>query len=194
MNDRRFDLATVADSLTASRLLLSVIIGISVAGDRLDLSAVFLVIAWLTDLLDGKAARASTSPTRLGDWDFRVDVTMGVSILVGFVISGRAPVFVVIAAVVLLGLWARIGGNPAPAMLFMAVVYAWYLLTLFVVRPGLWWLPLAGIPVVLALDWQRFFRTIMPAFFSGMAKLGDTDLAQERSPVLDEWVESEEAG
>ncbi|HSG80110.1 MAG TPA: CDP-alcohol phosphatidyltransferase family protein [Acidimicrobiia bacterium] len=194
MDERRWDLASVADGLTVSRIVLAAAIGISVAGDRLDISAVLLVVAWLTDLLDGIAARAAAGPTRLGNWDFRVDVTMGVSILVGLVIVGRVPVWVVLSAVVLLGVWARIGGNPAPAMLFMAVVYAWYLLNLFVDKPALWWLPVAAIPVVLAIDWRRFSRTILPAFFSGMAKLGDTELARERSPVLDEWAENEEAG
>jgi hypothetical protein len=194
MEERRWDLASVADGLTASRLVLAAVIGIAVASDRLDVSAVVLVIAWLTDLLDGMAARAATGPTRFGDWDFRVDVTLGMSLLVGLIIGGRVPVWVVLSAVVLLGVWARIGGNPAPAMLFMAVVYAWYLLNLFIDKPALWWVPVAAIPFVLIIDWRRFSRTILPAFFSGMAKLGDTELARERSPVLDEWAENEEPG
>lgn len=180
-------MAWVADALTASRVPMALVIGIAVASDAWGLAIVVLMIAWLTDLLDGMIARASSGQTRLGDWDFRVDVTLGIAILVGLSAADRGPLWVVVAVIALLAGWTWITGNPAPAMLMMAVAYGWFLPILIIDKPTLWWLPFVTIPVILALDWRRFFTVILPAFFKGMARLGD-DEGPEVAPVLDEWA------
>jgi hypothetical protein len=180
-------MARLADGLTASRVVLALIIGGAVATDRLDAAVVVLVIAWLTDLLDGILARAAPGTTRLGDWDFRVDVSLGASLLAGLVFAQRAPVWLVVGIVVLGVGWTWSTGNPAPAMLMIALAYIWFLLVLYVSRPEWWWLPFAVIPILLVLDWKRFFRVILPAFFQGLAVIAEGE-TPELPPVLDEWA------
>lgn len=180
-------MAWIADGLTASRLVLGVVVGAAIASNHLGFAIVVLVIAWVTDLLDGPLARAASAATRLGDWDFRVDVTLGAAIFVGLAISGRVPAWLVAGLVVLGVGWTRVTGNPAPAMLFLAVVYAWFLMVVLTERPERWWLPFAAIPALLAIDHRRFFRVILPAFFKGLAAIG-RGRAAEAPPVLDEWA------
>jgi len=180
-------MAWVADVLTASRVVLALVIGIAVATDRLSVAILVLMIAWLTDTLDGMIARASSGDTRLGDWDFRVDVSLGIAILVGLAAQGRIPVWLAVAVIGLLAGWTAISGNPAPAMLMMAVAYGWFFPILLIDKPNYWWLPFAVIPLLLALDWRRFFTIILPAFFTGMARLGD-DEQPDGAPVLDRWA------
>ena len=179
-------MAWVADVLTASRVVLALVIGVAVSNDSYGVAILVLMIAWLTDTLDGMIARASSGATRLGDWDFRVDVTLGIAILVGLAASGRAPVWLVVAVIGLLAGWTAISGNPAPAMLMMAVAYGWFLPILIVEKPSFWWMPFVTIPVLLVLDWRRFFTIILPAFFKGMARLGDD--GTDPAPVLDRWA------
>jgi hypothetical protein len=180
-------MAWVADVLTASRVVLALVIGIAVATDRLGVAILVLMIAWLTDTLDGMIARASSGNTRLGDWDFRVDVSLGIAILVGLAIADRAPVWLVLAVIGLLAGWTWVTGNPAPAMLMMAVAYGWFLPILLIDKPSFWWMPFATIPLLLAHDWRRFIRVILPAFFKGMARIGD-DEQPDVAPVLDRWA------
>ncbi len=92
-----------------------------------------------------------------------------------------------VAAIALLAGWTWITGNPAPAMLMMALAYGWFLPVLIVDKPNFWWMPFAVIPVLLLLDWRRFFTVILPAFFKGMARIGD-DEQPEVAPVLDRWA------
>lgn len=179
-------MAWVADVLTASRVVLALVIGIAVGADRLGVAVLVLMIAWLTDTLDGMIARASSGETKLGDWDFRVDVSLGIAILVGLAVADRIPVWLVVAAIALLAGWTWITGNPAPAMLMMALAYGWFLPVLIVEKPNFWWMPFGVIPVLLLLDWRRFFTVILPAFFKGMARIGDED--PEVAPVLDRWA------
>jgi hypothetical protein len=165
-------MAWVADALTASRVVLALVVGVAVASESMTVAILVLMLAWLTDTLDGMIARASSGTTRLGDWDFRVDVSLGVAILLGLAFADRAPIWLVLSAIGLLAGWTWVSGNPAPAMLMMALAYGWFLPILFIDRPNFWWLPFAMIPVLLALDWKRFFRVILPAFFKGMARVG----------------------
>ena len=180
-------MALFADLLTASRLVLAIVVGASLAGSEYRVAVIFLVCAWATDFFDGILARAASRPTRLGDWDFRVDVTIGIAILAGLAVADVVPAGVAIAAVLLGAGWTQLTGNPAPAMLLMALAYGWLLTLLLVDQPSLWWLPFVAIAILLILQWRRFFRTILPAFFGGMTRLaqgGDADTP----PVLDRWA------
>lgn len=180
-------MATLADALTASRLLLAVAVGAALTGEHYRATSMLLVVAWATDYLDGLLARAARRPTKLGDWDFRVDVTLGIAILTGLAVAGVAPLWLVIAAVIV-GAGSTLGtGNPAPAMLLMALAYGLLLALLLAERPELWWLPFVAIGLLLVLDWKRFLRTILPAFFNGMANLSSRG-EEAGPPVLDDWA------
>lgn len=180
-------MAWIADALTASRVLLAVMLAVAVASGALPTATVILVIAWLTDLLDGRLARAATAETRFGDWDFRIDVTLGAAILIGLMLSGLASVWLVVIPIAMLAGLTILTGNPAPSMLLLAFAYAWFLWLLLDLRPLLWWLPFASIVVLLVVDWRRFFGVILPAFFRGVVTLGRSERPDIR-PVLDRWA------
>ena len=179
--------AVIADALTASRILLAMLLAIAIAMGSLPRAVLILVIAWLTDLLDGRLARAADEPTRLGDWDFRVDVGLGVAILVGLMLDGVASSWLVIAVIAVLAGLTIMTGNPAPSMLLLAFAYGWFLWILLDRRPSLWWLPFASIGVLLMIDWKRFFRVILPAFFRGLSTVSRSE-SPDPAPVLDRWA------
>lgn len=179
--------AVIADMLTASRILLAMLLAFAVAIDSWPFATVILVIAWLTDLLDGRLARATSEPTRLGDWDFRVDVALGVAILIGLMLSGIASSWLVVAAVATLAGLTIMTGNPAPSMLLLAFAYGWFLWILLDRRPTFWWLPFSSIVFLLIVDWRRFFSVILPAFFRGLSTFSQSD-NPDPTPVLDRWA------
>ncbi len=179
--------ALLADFMTVSRLGLALIVGGAVATDRLGLAAVVLVVAWATDVFDGMLARAATSPTRLGDWDFRVDVTLGIALLAGLAAADHLHPLLAVG-ILLIGVgWTQVSGNPAPAMLMMAVGYGRFLILLVSRQPDLWWVPFAAMPILLVLQWRRFSRVVLPAFFHGARRIGSGN-GKERPPILDEWA------
>ena len=179
--------AWIADALTASRVFLAVLVLVAVASGSFPAATVVLVVAWLTDLLDGRFARAAATETRLGAWDFRIDVSLGAAILIGLTFNGMASAWLVVVAIAVLAGLTVLTGNPAPAMLFLAFAYAWFLWLLLDLRPFLWWLPFAAIVVLLIVDWRRFFRVILPAFFRGLSTLGRSE-GPDAGPVLDRWA------
>ncbi len=180
-------MARIADALTASRVLLAVWLAVVVASGSFPAATLVLVIAWLTDLLDGRVARATEADTRLGSWDFRIDVSLGTAILIGLMLNGLASAWLVVAAIAVLAGLTVLTGNPAPSMLLLAFAYAWFLWLLVDMRPRLWWLPFASILLLLVVDRRRFTRVILPAFFRGLATLGRSELP-DRRPVLDRWA------
>lgn len=177
----------VADALTASRIVLAMLLAVTLATGSFPVATVVLVVAWVTDLLDGRLARSAHTPSRMGDWDFRIDVSLGVAILVGLLLSGLVSPWLVILAIGGLAGFTILTGNPSPSMLLLAFAYAWFLWLLLDRQPLLWWLPFASILVLLVVDWDRFTRVILPAFFRGIATLGRTE-HPEGGPVLDRWA------
>lgn len=179
--------AQVADALTASRVVLAMLVAMTLALGAFPAAAVVLVVAWLTDLVDGRLARSAQTPTRLGGWDFRIDVSLGAAILVGLALSGSASPWLVVPVIGVLTAVTLLTGNPSPSMLLLAFAYAWFLWLLLDRRPLLWWLPFASILMLLVIDWQRFTRVILPAFFRGIATFGRAE-HPEGGPILDLWA------
>jgi hypothetical protein len=180
-------MAWIADALTASRVLLALLLAVAVASGSFPTATVILAVAWLTDLMDGRIARAAAADTRLGDWDFRIDVSLGAAILIGLMFSGLASAWLVVVPIAVLAGLTLLTGNPAPLMLLLAFAYAWFLWLLLDLRPRLWWLPFASIVLLLVVDWRRFIGVILPAFFRGVATLGRAD-SPDGGPVLDRWA------
>ncbi len=173
--------------MTAGRALLAVAVAVAVATDRFGAAVIVLMIAWLTDFLDGIVARRARGATRLGDWDFRVDVLLGLALLIGLAIAGYVAVWLAIVATAVGVGWTWATGNPAPAMLLLALAYGWFLSVLLIDRPDWWWLPFAAMPLLLVLDLNRFFKVIMPACFNGLAGLSRPG-PRDVPPVLDRWA------
>lgn len=180
--------AFAADALTAIRAVLAIAVIWVVAADSLGWAAAFMTLSWLTDFLDGRLARSTSHPTRLGAWDLRVDTTFGAGLLVGLGAAGHVP-WPLVIAVLGLALITLLLGNPAPGMLMQGFAYAWLLWLLVTTRPLGWWLPVVGALALMVLDWHRFTRVVLPAFFKGSAALfRSSEGRSEGGPVLDDWA------
>jgi phosphatidylglycerophosphate synthase len=96
------------------------------AGDWPDHAGAAVVgSAWLSDFLDGRAARASARPTSLGGFDRWADTLVGAGAVVGFVASGWLPRAVGVVVVAgLLGAF-MLTRNEAMSMLLQATGYGW---------------------------------------------------------------------
>lgn len=180
--------AIAADVLTGSRAVLAVAVMLAVASDRLDRAALFVTFAWITDFFDGRLARSTPHPTRLGDWDLRIDVSLGVGILIGLGWSGWLTWTAVLVPLGVLGAIAIAMNNPSPVMLLLAYVYVAFFWILIAERPLGGWLPFAALPLITTLDWSRFTRVILPVFFKGIATLARGERTPDTKPVLEEWI------
>ena len=165
-------LGRVADLLTLVRLGVAPALTAPLAAGRLAVAAALLAGAWLTDALDGPAARASGISTHLGRFDLVVDTAVGAGALVGLTLAGELPAPLVGALLVVLGGGFLVLRNPALSMALQAVGYAWLLWMLWDEGEQAVWLPLATASGLLVVLHRRLLRTVIPAFLRGLATLG----------------------
>jgi phosphatidylserine synthase len=162
----------LADLLTLMRLAAAPAIAAALAAGQLELAAALLAAAWLTDAVDGKAARASGTPTRLGPFDLLVDTAVGAAALVGLTLAGEIPVLLTGVLLLVLGGGFLLLRNPALSMSLQAVGYGWLLWTLWDDGERAVWLPLVTAAGLLLVFHRRLLRTEIPAFLNGLATLG----------------------
>ena len=168
---------TLADVLTATRFgLAGVILWLGVTGGAgaLPAAAVTLILAWLTDVLDGPLARRDPAGRRtwIGDRDLEVDTSVALAVLVYLTLSGYLTLKVavgygMVCAVLLwhfrsvhLG-WA-VQAPPYAGMIYVALRDA--------PRYGL--LIVGYIALVIVATWPRFPQVVVPQFLEGMRNLG----------------------
>lgn len=165
-------LGLAADVLTLGRILVAVALVPVLGARRTAVGAGLVGSAWLSDFLDGRAARASAGPTSLGRFDLWADTLVGAGAVLGFVAWGwLPPVLGVGLAVALLATFA-LTGNEATSMVLQAMGYALVLWRTW--RDGhaaaLVWL-LAIIVVVAIVNRRVFWERSLPTFLSGIAAL-----------------------
>ncbi|HEV8572575.1 MAG TPA: CDP-alcohol phosphatidyltransferase family protein [Actinomycetota bacterium] len=162
-------LALSADGLTAARALLGPVLASLVATGRLSAAAVVLGVAWISDALDGRLARASGGLSRLGNWDFPADVVVGAGILAGLALAGAVPLPLAVLVLVGLGSAFLVLRNPALGMAVQAIGYGAFLWRLWVERVAAGWIPVAVAAGIGLLERRRFVRVVLPSFFRGVA-------------------------
>ncbi|NNC41373.1 MAG: CDP-alcohol phosphatidyltransferase family protein [Acidimicrobiia bacterium] len=160
-----------ADLLTTSRGLIAIGLIAAISGRHLSTVAVLISVAWLTDLFDGRAARAGAGSTRLGRWDLGVDTMVGVGALVGLLMAGAIPVWLAWGALLLLGVPFAIFRHPTLSMVLQAIAYAGVLALLWREAGAIRWLPPLTIATILVIGFNRFRETTLPTFFSGFLEL-----------------------
>ena len=160
-------LARTADWLTGSRLILAVVIGVLAAERALDAAALALGLAWVTDSLDGRLARRTPVPTKLGDYDMAVDTFVGAMLVAGVGIGGSIPAWISIAALLLFGLGYLALRQPALSMALQGVGYGALLWRLWTARQPTLWVLVAVIAAIAAIDARKFVRVVLPEFFRG---------------------------
>lgn len=171
-SERRDLLGVAADGLTLGRLVVAVVLIPVLGGRRTALGAALVGSAWLSDFLDGRAARASAGWTRFGGVDLWIDTLVGAGAVVGFVAWGWVPPILGLGLVVVLisaFAWLR---NEAMSMVLQATGYGMVLWRTW--RDGhttsLAWL-LAIIVVIAVVNRRIFWERSLPTFFGGLAAL-----------------------
>lgn len=161
-------LPLVPDVLTALRLAIALAL-IPVAGaSAYSAAAILLSVAWLTDFLDGRLARALGVIGRLGRWDMTVDTGLGAGLLIGMTGAGVVPVWVALAALVVFG-GLYFAGNLAASMLLQLSGYLALVNELWSQRLPLWWLPMATAVAIGTMDWRRLLTFNIPNFVRGVS-------------------------
>lgn len=160
-------LARAADGLTLLRVFIAIALALLVWLGEWPAVAMALAAAWLSDLLDGRLARAAGGGTRLGNWDMTVDTLVGAGLIVGLIAHGTLPDVVGFPALVVFGVLHAMG-NVAASMLLQLTGYLPTLLLLWQDRPTVWWLPFAVMVLAAAIDWRRLFLINIPAFIRGI--------------------------
>ena len=161
-----------ADALTLARLVVAIALIPVLGARRLTLGAVLLGSAWISDFLDGRAARASAGRTRLGDVDLWADTFVGAGAVLGFTVWGWVPPAVGLVLVALLLAAFALTRNEAMSMLLQATGYALVIWRTW--RDGhpasLWWL-LTIIAVIAVVNRRVFWQRSMPTFIGGLAAM-----------------------
>ena len=159
-----------ADVLTSTRAFLAVGLAVMLAQGRLGWAAVGLSLAWITDLADGRLARAAREPTRLGDWDFRADVAVGAGVMAGLIIHGYLPRPLATGLLALLVGGFLVLRNPALGMSLQAIAYAAFGWRLWTDSVDTRWIPFVVAATIGVLEWRRLFGEQIPAFFNGWGR------------------------
>lgn len=159
--------SVVADGLTVLRLVIAIVLVPATWSRSLGVSAGLLSLAWMTDVLDGRIARAAGEEGRMGRWDLTVDTAVGAGILVG--LAGAGEVSVLFAGAVLATMGTLfLFGNLAASMLLQVAGYASLLALLWSRRPLVWWMPMVTAVLIGVIDWNRLLRINIPNFFRGL--------------------------
>lgn len=163
-------LGLAADGLTLWRFIVAVALIPILETRRLVLGAGLLGTAWISDFLDGRAARASQGRTRLGEVDLFADTLVGAGAVLGFTAWGWVPPVLGLGLTVLLLTTFALSRNEAMSMLLQATGYALVLWRTW--QDGhavaLWWL-LSIIAVIAVVNRRIFWERSLPTFLGGMA-------------------------
>jgi phosphatidylglycerophosphate synthase len=166
----------IADTITASRLLLGVALiylGLTQGAAGIAAATILLLINWTGDSLDGAIARRSRPfyHSWIGDNDLLVDMVVSGCVLVYLVTSGfLAPLVAGTYALAWALIFVRVGVPRALGMLVQAPVYgAFWLAAFYTDAVAGWWIAAwAGAAIV--VTWPHFPNVMVRGFFAEMHK------------------------
>lgn len=162
--------ARAADTMTAVRVPLAVLLAIVLAAERLMSGTVILILAWITDTLDGILARRAPGMTRLGPWDAFADGVVSVGLMAGLVWGGYAPVVWLVPVLVLGGLLFSFR-SLASGMLLQGMAYGWFVHVVATEDRAARNLLLGAIVAAALLYGHRVPRVLLPRFFADLGRL-----------------------
>jgi len=167
---------TLADMLTGARFLLGpylVWMGLRGGPEVVTAAVLTLLVAWITDVLDGPLARRDPRGIHswIGDHDLQADMTVALGVwvylaLAGFLSTWLAVAYVLAAAA---ALWHS--GSLHLAWGVQALPYGAMIWTAWQVAPPYGLLLVAWIGLVLVATWPRFPHRVLPEFLAGMRDL-----------------------
>jgi phosphatidylglycerophosphate synthase len=153
----------IADGLTVLRFVVAIVLIPATWSLSLGVSAWLVSVAWVTDVLDGRLARAVGEEGWMGRWDLTADTAVGAGLLVGLAGSGEIPAWFAIAVLAILGTLFLLG-NFAASMLLQVAAYSSLIILLWSRRPSLWWLPMVAAVMIGIIDWRRLLQVNIPGF------------------------------
>lgn len=174
------DVKTMADTLTASRFLLALVIfwlGLRIGQPALPTVTLALVLGWASDLLDGALARRDRNQrhTWLGDSDLSVDVCVALGLLCYLTFSNYVSPAIALSYILMTGALIWRFRSRALAMAAQAPVYAILLHLSLRDAPPYGALAVGWIVLTVIVTWPRFPKTVVPEFLQGMRELGSDD-------------------
>ena len=162
--------ARAADTLTAVRVPLAVVLAFALAAERLMSGTVILICAWITDTLDGILARRAPGMTRLGPWDAFADGAVSVGLMAGLVAGGYTPVVWLLPVLVLGGLLLSVR-SLASGMLLQGMAYGWFIRVVATEDRDAWNVLLGAIVAAALIYGHRVPRVLIPRFFADLGRL-----------------------
>ena len=174
------DVKTMADTLTASRFLLALVIfwlGLRIGQPALPTVTLALVLGWASDLLDGALARRDRNQrhTWLGDSDLSVGVCVALGLLCYLTFSNYVSPAIALSYILMTGALIWRFRSRALAMAAQAPVYAILLHLSLRDAPPYGALAVGWIVLTVIVTWPRFPKTVVPEFLQGMRELGSDD-------------------
>jgi cardiolipin synthase len=175
---------TLADVLTTVRFCLAGVIlwlGVRGSAEALPAAVVVLILAWLTDMLDGPLARRDPSGRRtwIGDRDLETDISVSLAVLIYLALAGylrpKAAIGYAIVCAVLLWHFR----SPHLAWIIQAPPYAGVLYVALRYAPRYGLAAVGYVLLVVVATWPRFPQAVVPQFLAGMRNLG----RKEKSPA-----------
>lgn len=168
-------LKTIANTLTIFRFFIGFIIAfIGNTQKKLGLKAViiWLLTAWLTDILDGFLARASKAPEDwIGKHDLYADMTVSLGVLYYLTYSGFISIkftflFLIISMILL---WYFKSKSLADGI--QAIPYGLIIYTSFKNEPFYGFLIVVYLIFLIIITWPRFPKEKVPEFINGIKEL-----------------------
>jgi len=160
---RRSRATVIADGLTMLRFVIAIVLIPANWSLSLGVSVWLVSVAWVTDVLDGRLARAAGEEGRMGRWDLTADTAVGAGLLVGLAGSGEIPAWFAVSVLVILGtLFLR--GSFAASMLLQVAGYLSLIALIWSRRSSFWWMPLATAVLIGLIDWRRLVQVNIPSF------------------------------
>jgi len=174
------DVKTVADTLTAGRFLLALLIfwlGLRVGRPALPTVTLALVLGWVSDVADGTLARRARNQrhTWLGDNDLSVDVCVALGLLGYLTLSGYVSIAIALSYVSMTGALVWRFRSRSLAMAAQAPVYLIVLYLALRDAPLYGALAVGWILLVTVVTWPRFPEMVVPEFLQGMRELGSDE-------------------
>ncbi|MCD6291667.1 MAG: CDP-alcohol phosphatidyltransferase family protein [Anaerolineae bacterium] len=163
-------LAWIADLLTFSRVIISIWLiwlGVTQGTRALPQAVIITLLAWVGDSLDGWLARHARRPTRLGKYDFPIDVLLTWSTLTYVTLCGFLPMWLTALYTLLAGITVAALQRKAIMVLFMRPIDLTCGMVVLTEVPGVRWVvavTLAG----LAVAQRRRLRDRIPRWVREM--------------------------
>lgn len=165
----------IGDLLTIVRGLLG--IGIAALGlmggkNALPVVVVALVLAWLTDLLDGVFARLDPDPqpSWLAGHDAKADMAVGLGVMAYLAFSGYVPLWLG-ALIIALALAVRIWHSRGLAFPFYAISFVFLGVAIWQQQPNLFLIIGLYLLIAFLLRWRRLRDEYLPEFFEALRSL-----------------------